>query len=175
MIWSLFSSIDNKTASTWDITLFINVINGSFILHCEDTNIIRTCLAIYISTARHFKHIFATNGFLLIIPSLLKVYSNMQANPLLKSAIEFCCLQFYIMHRIPFMLQLFGSAAQMLDINNESSNSIDSNKIHSSCLFNLILAMENNIPDNLKILELVKLNNQIKGSQTTYSSSQTFN
>ena len=62
LIWSLFSSIDCKTASTWDITLFINVINGSFILHCEDLNIIRTCLAIYISTARSFKHIFATNG-----------------------------------------------------------------------------------------------------------------
>ncbi|RNA13665.1 hypothetical protein BpHYR1_016285 [Brachionus plicatilis] len=105
LIWSLFSAIDNKTASTWDITLFISVVNGSFVLHSEDMIMIRTCLAIYINSAQHFQHIFATNGFLLIMPTLLKVYSNMQANPVLKNAIEFCSLQFYTMHRIPFILQ----------------------------------------------------------------------
>ena len=45
-------------------------------------------------------------SFLLIIPTLLKVYSNMQSNPVLKSAIEFCFLQFYLMHRLPFVLQV---------------------------------------------------------------------
>lgn len=63
LIWSLFSSMERKTASTWDITLFLNVINGAFILHCEDLNMIRTCLAVYINTTRHFQHIFATNGY----------------------------------------------------------------------------------------------------------------
>ena len=106
LIWTLFSGMDNKSVNSWDVALFLNVVNGSFILHCEDVNMIRTCLAIYIKTARHFQHLFATNGFLLIIPSLIKVYSNTQVNPTLKNAIEFTCLQFYIMHRIPFILQV---------------------------------------------------------------------
>lgn len=114
LIWSLFSAIDNKTATTWDITLFISVVNGSFVLHSEDLIMIRTCLAIYINSAQHFQHIFATNGFLLIMPSLLKVYSNMQANPVLKNAIEFCCLQFYSMHRIPFILQVINNKEKIL-------------------------------------------------------------
>jgi hypothetical protein len=161
LIWSLFSAMECKTASIWDITLFINVINGSFILHCDDLNIIRTCLAIYISAARHFQHIFSTNGFLLIIPTLMKVYSNMQANPIIKNAIEFACLQFYVMHRVPFVLQLFGSVAQILDLKtlniiSTSSNKIDTNKVHSSCLFNLILSMEEGVNDNLNILEIVR-------------------
>ncbi|CAF5165491.1 unnamed protein product, partial [Rotaria sp. Silwood1] len=54
--------MDGKTTTTWDITLFLNVINGAFILHCEDFAMLRFCLAIYISTAKHFRHIFATNG-----------------------------------------------------------------------------------------------------------------
>lgn len=43
---------------------------------------------------------------MLIIPTLMKIYSNMQSNLILKSAIEFACVQFYIMHRIPFLLQV---------------------------------------------------------------------
>jgi hypothetical protein len=54
--------MDGKTTTTWDITLFLNVINGAFILHCEDFAMLRFCLAIYISIAKHFRHIFATNG-----------------------------------------------------------------------------------------------------------------
>ncbi len=54
--------MDGKTTTTWDITLFLNVINGAFILHCEDFAMLRFCLATYISTAKHFRHIFATNG-----------------------------------------------------------------------------------------------------------------
>ena len=63
LIAGLFYNMDGKTTTTWDITLFLNVINGAFILHCEDFAMLRFCLATYISTAKHFRHIFATNGF----------------------------------------------------------------------------------------------------------------
>ncbi len=62
--------MDSKTASNWDIALFLNVINGSFTLHCEDLNMIRTCLAILINSAKQFKHIFAMNGYV----RTLKIY-----------------------------------------------------------------------------------------------------
>ncbi|CAF3522158.1 unnamed protein product [Rotaria socialis] len=82
LIACLFFNMDGKTTTTWDITLFLNVINGAFILHCEDFAMLRFCLAIYISTAKHFRHIFATNGYLLIMPTFLRVYSNIQSNPI---------------------------------------------------------------------------------------------
>jgi len=45
-----------------DLHLFINVINGVFILHCEDSAILRHCMATYIELSFHFKAVFSTNG-----------------------------------------------------------------------------------------------------------------
>lgn len=121
--------MDSKTANSSDLTTFLNVINGTFILHCENVSMLRSCLAMYIFIAKHFQQIFSSNGylknffilvisyklfkvyfllisFLLIIPSILKVYSNVQTNYVLKNSVEFACLQFYILHRIPFLLQV---------------------------------------------------------------------
>jgi protein unc-80 len=63
------------------------------------------------------------------MPTIMKVYSNMQANLTLKAAIEFTCLQFYILHKTPFILQLFGSVAQILDFSEEENNVVDTNKV----------------------------------------------
>ncbi|CAF0812442.1 unnamed protein product, partial [Didymodactylos carnosus] len=159
LISCMFFNMDGKTSTTWDITLFLNVINGAFILHCEDFAMLRYCLATYISTARHYKHIFATNGYLLIMPTFLRVYSNIQSNPMLKKAIEYCCRQFYILHRVPFILQMLGSVSQLLDF-DEQADITDTNKIQPMALFRLLVALEYNHNDALKddysILELVK-------------------
>ncbi|CAF0992403.1 unnamed protein product [Rotaria sordida] len=159
LIASLFFNMDGKTTTTWDITLFLNVINGGFILHCEDFAMLRFCLAIYISTAKHFRHIFATNGYLLIMPTFLRVYSNIQSNPMLKRAIEYCCRQFFILHRIPFILQMLGSISQLLDF-DEQADVTDTNKIQPINLFRLLIALEQTTVDAMRddysILELVK-------------------
>lgn len=170
--------MDGKTTTTWDITLFLDVINGAFILHCEDFAMLRFCLATYISTAKHFRHIFATNGFvqtdccccsleerifpfryLLIMPTFLRVYSNIQSNPMLKRAIEYCCRQFFILHRIPFILQMLGSISQLLDF-DEQADVTDTNKIQPNSLFRLLVALEQTsmdaMRDDYSILELVR-------------------
>lgn len=160
--------MDSKTASTWDLTSFLHVINGSFLLHADDFNMIRACLAIYINAARHFQHVFATNGFLIILPTLLRVYANSQANPIVSQAVEFTCTQFYTIHRIPFVLQLFGSVAPLLDATPDHSDLLDTNKIQASCFLNILLAMESSrsSSDDLKIMDLVNSRQQSL-SQTT--------
>ena len=122
---------------------------------------IRTCLSIYMNASSHFRHVFATNGFLIILPTILKVYSNTQTNPIIKNAIEFACIHFYAIHRIPFILQLVGSVAQILDTSGDSSNTIDTNKIHAGCFLNILLAMEaNKAIDSLAIMDLIRNNEQ---------------
>ena len=44
-----------------------------------------------------------------------QVYSDYESNPQLRQAIEFACHQFYILHRKPFVLQLFASVAPLLE------------------------------------------------------------
>ncbi|XP_064639472.1 protein unc-80 homolog [Lineus longissimus] len=157
MVNSLFHSMTSTFNWMGDIPLFLNVINGTFLLHCDDIAMLRFCLSSYISTSRHFKHVFATNGFMYVIPTVVRVYANHQNNPVLCQAIEFTCKQFYILHRKPFILQywqnnpvlcqaieftrkqfyilhrkpfilqMFGSLASILD-SDENSDLIDCNK-----------------------------------------------
>lgn len=46
---------------------------------------------------------------------LSQVYSDYESNPQLRQAIEFACRQFYVLHRKPFVLQLFASVAPLLE------------------------------------------------------------
>ncbi|XP_061164273.1 protein unc-80 homolog isoform X1 [Saccostrea echinata] len=156
LIATLFSSMSNSFSWSNDLQLFLNVINGCIILHCEDTALLRFCLASLINTSRHFKHVFSMNGFMHVMPTLLKTYSNNQPNPVLCQAIEFVCRQFYILHRKPFILQMFGSIANMLDMTSKDTGMIDCRKIQPGCLFKLLLSLEKpDCADNLSVLELV--------------------
>ena len=98
-------------------------------------------------------------SYLLIMPTFLCVYSNIQSNPMLKRAIEYCCRQFYILHRIPFILQMLGSISQLLDF-DEKADATDTNKIQAINLFRLLIALEQTSMDTMRddysILELVK-------------------
>lgn len=48
--------------------------------------------------------------------SFIQVYADYESNPQLRKAIEFTCRQFYVLHRKPFVLQLFASVAPLLDL-----------------------------------------------------------
>lgn len=102
---------------------------------------------------------FCLFSYLLIMPTFLRVYSNIQSNPMLKKAIEYCCRQFFILHRIPFILQMLGSISQLLDF-DEQSDVTDTNKIQPINLFRLLIALEQTsvdaMRDDYSILELVK-------------------
>jgi hypothetical protein len=116
-----------------DLHLFINVINGVMIMHCEDSVILRRCMATYLNIAVHFSPLFATNGFFLIMPTVLRCYSQRQTNMMLCRVIEFVCKQLYLLHRKPFILQMFGSIANILD-NNDSDFEIDPMKVRRTRL-----------------------------------------
>lgn len=64
-----------------------------------------------------------------IMPTLLRVYSNNQPNTVLKQAIHFVCRQFYILHRKPFVLQMFGSVASILDTSCAAGGMLDCSKV----------------------------------------------
>lgn len=67
------------------------------------------------------------------MPTILQVYSNHQSNSLLCRTVEFICKQFYVLHRKPFVLQMLGSIAPMLDLDTDSPYA-DANKVASATL-----------------------------------------
>ena len=53
--------------------------------------------------------------YFLVMPSLHRIYSNYQTNELITRTVEYTCKQLYVLHRKPFLLQMFGSIAPILD------------------------------------------------------------
>ena len=167
LVARMFEVTSGFFAQSADIHLFINVVNGALILHSEDAAVLRLCMATYINVAHQFKNIFASNGYLLIIPTILRIYSNHQTNGLLSRTIEFVCKQFYIMHRKPFLLQMFGSAAPNLDTDTYSTFG-DATKIQPLAFFKLLQSMGQYIVDPLDILELVDVEKPLKALDFCY-------
>ncbi|CAH3019143.1 unnamed protein product [Porites evermanni] len=179
LITSLFQCM--STDFPWgsaDLNLFLNVINGAILLHCEDAAVLRLCLGAFVNIAVHFSNIFASNGYQYIFPSLLQVYSHHETNEMVTTAIEFAMKQFYILHQKPCLLQLFASVAPILlvetraDGDEEEAELEDlSGKIPSKCLFSLLASLDRPSPDSLEVLDLVRAEKPLKPMDSCYESS----
>ncbi|KAL3318618.1 Protein unc-80 [Cichlidogyrus casuarinus] len=166
-----------------DFHIFLNVYNGALILHAEDTATLRHVLASYIHCVHHFRMIFSLNGYLAILPTILRVYNQHQHNTHLTSAIEFTCKQFYVMHRSPFVLQMFGAIANYIEQANDPTSASNSApfqststssfyKVRSELLYKLLRAISKEIPDSLGILELCGLSLPLKALDFCYAEEQ---
>ncbi|XP_041056206.1 protein unc-80 homolog [Carcharodon carcharias] len=150
-----------------EIMLFLNVFNGALILHPEDSALLRQYAATVINTAVHFNHLFSLSGYQWILPSMLQAYADYESNPLLRQAIEFACRQFYILHRKPFILQLFASAAPLLEFSDVTTGG-SAKGVSSQCLFDLLVSLEGDTQDTLDVLELVKAEKPLKSLDFCY-------
>ncbi|XP_076872130.1 protein unc-80 homolog isoform X4 [Brachyhypopomus gauderio] len=148
-----------------EIMLFLNVFNGALLLHPEDSALLRQYTATAINTAVHFNHLFSLSGYQWILPTILQTYADYESNPLLRRGIEFCCRQFYILQRKPFVLQLFASVAPLLET---SSGSGPSKGVSAQCLFDLLVSLEGETPDSLDALELVKAEKPLRSLDFCY-------
>lgn len=150
----MFEGMAGNFAYAGDVHLFLNVVNGCLILHCEDSAMLRLVMATFIAAAHQFKNVFSNNGYTLIMPTILQVYNNHQANSLLCRTVEFICKQFYVLHRKPFVLQMLGSVTPILDLDTTTVFA-DANKIQPRSLFRLLISLETPSPDPLTTIELV--------------------
>ncbi|XP_041433166.1 protein unc-80 homolog isoform X21 [Xenopus laevis] len=151
-----------------EMMLFLSVFNGALILHPEDSALLRQYAATAINTAVHFNHLFSLSGYQWILPTMLQVYADYESNPQLRQAIEFTCRQFYVLHRKPFVLQLFASVAPLLDLPDGVSSGSSSKGVSAQCLFDLLQSLEGETPDILDILELVKAERPLKSLDFCY-------
>lgn len=167
LIARMFEAMAGNFAYSADIQLFLNVLSGAALLHSEDSCIMRYVTATFINAAFNFKNIFSTNGYFMIMPTLLQVYSLHQTNKLVTTTIEYAVKQFYLLNRKPFILQMFGSVSAILDTDEDGAYG-EAHKVQSSCLFNLLLSLETPSPDPLNIAELVKEPKPLKAIDFCY-------
>ena len=83
---------------------------------------------------------------------------------MVKKAIEYACRQFFILHRLPFILQTFGSISNVVDP-DEQSDVADTNKIQPLSLFRLIFSFEQKnaeeIKDEYALMELIRQDSSV--------------
>eukprot|EP00108_Taenia_solium_P004580 TsM_000167300 transcript=TsM_000167300 gene=TsM_000167300 len=171
LINSMFQKMTSTFPWSTDLQLFLNVYNGTLVLHAEDTTILRQCLAFYLQCCYQFKMIFSVNGYLSILPTIIRVYHNNQHNGILKQAIEFIFKQFYIMHRTPFILQMFGSIANYIDLSPDDTAQSNFYRvmIQPETLYQLLRAIGREIPDTLGILQLCSFSKPLKALDFCYA------
>ncbi|XP_024080721.1 protein unc-80 homolog [Cimex lectularius] len=167
LIARMFEAMAGNFAYSGDIHLFLNVLNGAVTLHSQDATILRYVMATYINAAHNFKNIFSINGYLMIVPTLLQLYATHQTNKLVTRTVEYVVKQFYLMNRKPFILQMFGAASAILDIDIASQFG-DAHKVPALCLFSILLSLETPSPDPLNIGELVKEEKPLKAIDFCY-------
>lgn len=142
LIARMFEAMAGNFAYSGDIHLFLNVLNGALILHSEDSCILRYVIATYVNAAHNFKNIFSINGYLLIMPTLLQLYSTHMTNKLVTTTVEYAVKQFYMMNRKPFILQMFGSVSTILDT-DETNNVGDAHKVIIKCKHSFFTQVHN--------------------------------
>ncbi|KAI4831384.1 hypothetical protein KUCAC02_000927 [Chaenocephalus aceratus] len=136
-------------------------------LFLNDSALIRQYTATAINTAVHFNHLFSLSGYQWILPTMLQVYADYESDPLLRQGIEFCCQQFYILHRKPFIMQLFASVAPLLEFTTSTSTGL-AKGVSAQCLFDLLISLEGETKDALDALELVKAEKPLRSLDFCY-------
>ncbi len=101
----------------------------------------------------------------------------MQTNELVVRAVEFVCKQLYILHRKPFLLQMFGSIAPILDrdggggfygYSGGGPDGADAFKVQPKNFYRLLSSLGRTGPDLLHVMELVKLKKPIQALDFCY-------
>ncbi|CAH8647605.1 unnamed protein product [Schistosoma bovis] len=169
LISSLFMMMPKTYPWSSDLQIFLNVYNGTLILHAEDSSVLRQCLAFFIQCCYQFKTVFATTGYSGIVPTLVRVYNQNTHNPVLTQAIEFTFRQFYVMHRTPFILQLLGCIANYVTTNNEIIGVGDEfYRIQPGAVYRLLRVISRPLDDNLRILELCNIQKPLEALDFCY-------
>ena len=62
LVANMLRGMSSTVTHAGDLPLFLNVVNGTLLLHADDTAMLRLCFASFINACRHFKQVFSTTG-----------------------------------------------------------------------------------------------------------------
>ena len=113
-VLQLFKSIKPEFDWSNSLILFLNVINGALLLHSEDSNILKFCLASLLMAATKFGSIFKKDGYLMIVPTLIQVYALHIRNRLITEALKFTWAHFFLLDGYVFYLQVTAATATLV-------------------------------------------------------------
>ena len=97
------------------IILYLTVLNGSLFLQSEDLTILRNTLAALLTAVAKFNTVFRSEGYQMVVPSLVQVYALHRKNKMVTAAIEYAWIAFYRVNQNLFLLQAISSIANLFN------------------------------------------------------------
>jgi hypothetical protein len=113
-IWKMFKHMPDSFPWGKEAAHFLNVINGTILLHCEDQSMLRLCLSTLLGSIKKFSLLFPREGYAHIIPTLLRVYAAHSTYNFVVQSIEFFWVQCLSVHGSQFVLEMLSAAAPLL-------------------------------------------------------------
>jgi hypothetical protein len=114
----LISNIfDNIDPLNWEMELvsFLDILCCAFISHHENTFILKKFITCLVSASIRFPEKFLEYCRLHILDSVIRVYILRFNCKTTRNAIEFMCRNLYIIHRVPFIMQLLSAFADLFN------------------------------------------------------------
>uniref|UniRef100_H2XYZ2 Protein unc-80 homolog n=1 Tax=Ciona intestinalis TaxID=7719 RepID=H2XYZ2_CIOIN len=148
-----------------DLIYLMHVLSSALVIHCEAAPLLRKYTASIIDIVVYFSHSFTLQGYSLILPTMLRVYSKHYSNKSVRSCLELVFKQMYQVHRKPFLLQLFACAAPLLSEYNwlKVVDCNDQDQVSHHNFFQVLLALENPEQiDDLQVMSLVQASKPLK-------------
>ena len=148
-VLELIASVSEDYDWSNTFLLFINVVNGALLLHSEDQTILYYSLVTILTAVTKFNSLFKKDGYQMIIPTLVQVYSLHMQNKLITRAIEFIWMKFYGLNKNVFFLQVTAAASTLLS---------EEAAVLSKGMVNSRLAVESRRSVHMEADEVKKLN-----------------
>lgn len=144
------------------LLLFVNVVNGALLLHSEDQTILHYCLVTILTTVAKFNSVFKKDGYQMVVPTLVQVYSLHIRDKLITKAIKFVWSKFYLLNRNVFYLQVTAAASTLFSEEAALLSRSVGSKLAEDGRRGAMAHMEANEVKRLNARALLELNNTLR-------------
>lgn len=107
---NLLNGLNKNYNDRDELERILQGINSIIIEHDRDFGIIGQALILYTRVVTRFKRLFVSNrGYTTFLPTLFKVFCEVDCFPQVRSAITFAWCRFYAVHEESFVFQMLGT------------------------------------------------------------------
>lgn len=114
LVIQLLRTYSPMSSDRAEISNLIDGVNLTMLVHGRDLGILGLALSAYLTASTRFRRLFiSSSGYSLIMPPLLRVYSDAFDDDNVRAAIEYTTHRFLALHDKAFVFQALDAASQM--------------------------------------------------------------
>ncbi|PCH35413.1 hypothetical protein WOLCODRAFT_133859 [Wolfiporia cocos MD-104 SS10] len=115
LVSQMFWSMSRHLSDRQELAILMDGLNRVLLTHGDDIGIVGHAMLAFMLASTRFKRMFISGGaYALFMPAIIKVYSEADGHPGIRTAIEYAVNRFYTLHQESFVFQSFDVVSHML-------------------------------------------------------------